>query len=157
MTGGDAMPLSFEANPERTVILPFDFSAPATKALALARGLVVDPEQLYLVHVIPPLEAASPGFLNAVVDLESLQTRVEEQLDEAITAAKIGEVSRRVRVGDPATEIVEVAGEVDADLIVIPSHGKTGLARWMIGSVAERVVRHTRCPVLVLPINQSVP
>ena len=144
------MPLSFEASAERVVVLPFDFSEPATNAMATARAMVQTPAQLYLVHVIPPLEAASPGFLNAVVDLESLRSRVEEQLAKSIAAAGIGEVSTRIRVGDPATEIVDVAREVDAHVIVIPSHGKTGLRRWMIGSVAERVVRLAHCPVLVL-------
>ena len=52
--------------------------------------------------------------------------------------------------GDPAAEIVRVAAEREVDLIVISSHGRTGLGRIIFGSTAEAVVRHARCPVLVV-------
>jgi universal stress protein A len=55
-----------------------------------------------------------------------------------------------VRHGLPGEEIVETARELPADLIVISTHGRTGLAHVVIGSVAEQVVRHAPCPVLVL-------
>jgi nucleotide-binding universal stress UspA family protein len=55
-----------------------------------------------------------------------------------------------VRIGDPGAEIVKVATELKAGLIVMPSHGRTGLKHLLLGSVAERVVRTATCPVLVL-------
>lgn len=55
-----------------------------------------------------------------------------------------------VRIGDPGVEIVKVATELKAGLIVMPSHGRTGLKHLLLGSVAERVVRTATCPVLVL-------
>ena len=55
-----------------------------------------------------------------------------------------------VRLGDPSTEIVDFAKDIAADLIVLPSHGRKGISRFLIGSVAERVVRLSPCPVLVI-------
>ena len=55
-----------------------------------------------------------------------------------------------VRFGDPASEIVDFASGIAADIIVLPSHGRTGLTHLLIGSVAERVIRLAKCPVLVL-------
>jgi nucleotide-binding universal stress UspA family protein len=59
-------------------------------------------------------------------------------------------VNIRIDFGDPGQQIAAFARDIHADLIVLPSHGRTGLARLMIGSVAERVVRLSHCPVLVL-------
>jgi nucleotide-binding universal stress UspA family protein len=146
------MPWQFKTTGEQIVLLPFDFSAPATEALVTARSMVARPEQLYVLHVIPPIDTASPGFLAGGLDIDRLRAHADTELAKAVSEAGLGEVQRRINVGDPASEIVDVAREVGADVIVMPSHGKTGLRRWMIGSVAERVVRHARCPVLVLPI-----
>jgi nucleotide-binding universal stress UspA family protein len=55
-----------------------------------------------------------------------------------------------VRIGDPGHEIADCAAEIGADLVVISSHGRKGVKRLLIGSVAERVVRLSHCPVLVL-------
>jgi nucleotide-binding universal stress UspA family protein len=55
----------------------------------------------------------------------------------------------RLVMGDPATEIVRVAEEEKAELIVLGTHGRTGLSRILMGSVAEAVVRHAPCPVLI--------
>jgi nucleotide-binding universal stress UspA family protein len=55
-----------------------------------------------------------------------------------------------VRLGDPGLDITEYADEIQSDLIVIPSHGYHGVKRFLLGSVAERVIRHAHCPVLVL-------
>ena len=53
------------------------------------------------------------------------------------------------RIGDPGTKIVEYAREIKADLIVMPSHGRTGIKHLLLGSVAERVIRLAECPVMV--------
>jgi nucleotide-binding universal stress UspA family protein len=65
------------------------------------------------------------------------------------------EVEEVIVHGDAAAEIVRVAGERDADLIVISSHGRTGLGRMIFGSTAEAVVRHAGCPVLVVKPPQE--
>jgi nucleotide-binding universal stress UspA family protein len=137
---------------EQTVLLPYDFSEPANEAIATARSMVARTEQLFVLHVVPPVQTASPGFLVGEVDVDKLLAHADTELAKVLSEADVGAARRRVKFGDPATEIVDVAAEIDADAIVIPSRGKTGLRRWMIGSVAERVVRRARCPVLVLPI-----
>ena len=69
---------------------------------------------------------------------------------ERLADAKYSGVQIDVEIGDPGQCIVDFAESVQADLIVTPSHGRTGVKRLLIGSVAERVVRLAHCPVLVL-------
>jgi nucleotide-binding universal stress UspA family protein len=61
-----------------------------------------------------------------------------------------GRIDKRIEVGKPEQTICDVAREVGADVIVVGSHGRTGLGRLLIGSVSEHVVRHAPCPVLVV-------
>ena len=149
------MSWTIDPNREQTVLLPFDFSEPATEALMTARGLVARTELLWVLHVVPPVNTTSPGFLMGQIEPDTLRQRADTALAKALSEAGFGEVHRRIAIGDPANEIIEVAREINANLIVIPSCGKTGLRRWMIGSVAEKVVRQAPCPVLVLPIRNE--
>jgi nucleotide-binding universal stress UspA family protein len=149
------MSWTIDPNREQTVLLPFDFSAPATDALATARELVARTELLWVLHVVPPVATTSPGFLLGQVEPDTLRERADTELAKALSKVGLGEAHRRVAIGDPASEIIDVAREIGANLIVIPSCGKTGLRRWMIGSVAEKVVRQAPCPVLVLPIHDE--
>lgn len=147
--------MAWKLDPERIVLVPFDFSAPAIEALTTARGLVARTEHLWVLHVVPPVSTTSPGFLMGEVDPAELRERADTALAKALSEAELGEARRRIVIGDPASEIIEVAREIDAGMIVIPSRGRTGLRRWMIGSVAEKVVRQAPCPVLVLPIPEE--
>ncbi len=145
-------PWTLDPKREQIVLLPFDFSEPAIDAITTARGLVARTELLWVVHVIPPISTASPGFLLGQIDPQRLRTHADTELGKVLSEHEVGEARRRVVIGDPASEIISVAREIDAELIVMPSHGKTGLRRWMIGSVTEKVVRRAPCPVLMLPI-----
>lgn len=79
-------------------------------------------------------------------DVERIRDLLVRRLpDEGLTDAHAA-----VRIGDPGGEIAAFAEELGAELIVLPSHGRTGLRRLLIGSVAERVIRLAHCPVLVL-------
>ena len=69
---------------------------------------------------------------------------------ELLVSLKYAKAPIEILFGDPGHEITEFAERVKADLIVMPSHGRTGLSRLLIGSVAERVIRLAHCPVLVL-------
>jgi nucleotide-binding universal stress UspA family protein len=153
------MPTPWTLDParEQTVLLPFDFSEPATMAIHTALGLVARPELLWVHHVIPPVSTMSPGFVLGDVTPAELRRRAAAALDEALATAGIRGVQPRVTIGDPAEEILLAVTELDADLIVMPSCGKTGLRRWMLGSVAEQVVRRATCPVLVLPAREVHP
>jgi nucleotide-binding universal stress UspA family protein len=135
--------------PKNHVIVPVDFSDQSFEAVRVATGYVDDPSALEIVHVLPMLSPMDPGV---VWDAWNDDTRREHAMDalrkhiDPITAG----AKMTVRIGDPAREIAAAAKESGADLVIIPSHGRTGAARVLIGSVAERVVRHTHCPVLVL-------
>jgi nucleotide-binding universal stress UspA family protein len=80
----------------------------------------------------------------------------ERQLRELATAEIGSSVAWKpiIRQGRPATEIVEAAREIEADLIVIATHGHTGLKHVLLGSVAENVVRHAPCPVLTVRTSE---
>jgi len=132
----------------------------ACRALKTAEGLAdAFCAELLLLHVIAPTPVAMPpldGTLVPPFDVASYEADLrdayrgalerlrKERLDHKLT------VHVRVVTGDPATEIVRHAKEDKCDLIVLPTHGRTGLSHVFFGSVAEKVVRHAECPVLTI-------
>jgi nucleotide-binding universal stress UspA family protein len=135
--------------PKKNVVVPIDFSEESLDALATARELVADASSLHLVHVLPYLEVTEPGVIWEAIDDASRRKHAEDALRERIGADFPG-AKIFIAFGDPGREIAEYAQTSGAELIVLPSHGRTGLSRLLIGSVAERVVRLAHCPVLVL-------
>lgn len=135
--------------PKKNVVVPVDFSKASFEALRVARELVEDVSGLHVVHVLPMLSPMDPGVVWDAWNDENRKKHAMEALRERLDADAKG-ATVDVLIGDPAREIAEHASDIKADLIVIPSHGRTGAARLLIGSVAERVVRHAHCPVLVL-------
>lgn len=135
--------------PKRTVVVPTDLSELSLASLDTARQLVGSSDGLHLVYVLAPLAAMEPGVVWETVDDESRRRHAERAVREALPDDLAG-VAVVVRIGNPAVRITEYAKECGAELIVMPSHGRTGAARLLIGSVAETVVRHAHCPVLVL-------
>lgn len=131
------------------VIVPVDFSEPSLKAVEVARTLVDSPSQIHVIHVLPPISPMDPGVVWDAWNDASRAAHAKSALEKRL-GADASNYGIDVRVGDPAREVAERAKELGARLIVIPSHGRTGAARLLIGSVAERVVRHAHCPVLVL-------
>jgi nucleotide-binding universal stress UspA family protein len=135
--------------PKHTVVVPIDFSPESLAALNSALELVEDASHLYAVHVLPDLLDA-PGIMWETVSDQSRKEEVERELRQRVTDPKFARLKTNVFIGDPGLEITAFAERLKADLIVIPSHGRTGLKRLLMGSVAERVVRLAHCPVLVL-------
>jgi nucleotide-binding universal stress UspA family protein len=84
------------------------------------------------------------------VDEESRSEHAEKALKDKLAESKFEGIHMAITFGDAGQEIAEFAEKLEAGLIVLPSHGRTGLKRLLIGSVAERVVRLAHCPVLVL-------
>ena len=137
--------------PRETVVVPFDFSDDAVRALETAREMVADPSHLHVIHVLTPLEVADPGVIWETIDDGVRIKHAADALKQELDKAGIGEQSvSKTRIGDPGHEIVAYAEEVDAGLIVVASHGQSALMHLLLGSVAERVVRLAHCPVLVL-------
>jgi universal stress protein A len=139
----------------RHILAPTDFSDDSKKALSDALELArMCGAKLSLLHVLEPspyLGEFTPPTMGAdlVSDLER-QARAElaRVLPEA-QAATIA-VTRAVVIGSPSQTIVETAAAEHVDLIVMATHGRTGLSHLLIGSVAERVVRTAPCPVLTI-------
>jgi nucleotide-binding universal stress UspA family protein len=134
----------------KTIVVPIDFSDHSFAALDTALDIVPDASRVFAVHVLPTLLVAEPGVIWETVGDEERKLHVEQQLRGRTSAAKYAGLKTVVLIGDPGQEITALAEQVQADLIVMPSHGRTGLKRLLIGSVAERVVRLAHCPVLVL-------
>jgi len=141
----------------RKILVPVDFSEPSQAALAYAAelaksfGAVVDVLHVWEVpSFLPARELAIEGSADqALVDVvkQNSETQLEAFVREA-TKRGVAVQKSWAELGSPAHSIVDRAAEGGYDLIVIGTHGRTGLSRVLIGSVAERVVRHARCPVL---------
>lgn len=135
---------------DKPVIVPFDFSEHSEVALKRALTLVADPEQVHVLHVLPFLVPTEPGVVWATIDDAHRIQHALETLRESIDKLQVGNVELEVRLGDPGQIACERAEELGAELIVLGSHGRTGLTRMLLGSVAERVVRLAHCQVLVV-------
>lgn len=135
---------------KQSVVVPIDFSGGSVDAINTALEFVDSHSQVHVVHVVLPLDNMSPGVVWGTIDDESRIKAVTDHFDEFLQNHGFTGVTTSVRVGNPGIEITEYATEVKADLIVIPSHGYHGVKRFLLGSVAERVLRHADCAVLVL-------
>lgn len=139
--------------PVDTLVVPVDFSEMSLAALDTAKSLVSSEAGLNAVYVLSPITATDPGVIWGTVDEMSRMTHAREALEKSLREHELAEAAVHVRLsdsGNAAWEIVQLSQEVGAELIVLPSHGRHGLSRLAIGSVAERVVRYAHCPVLVL-------
>jgi universal stress protein A len=135
-----------------TVLVPTDFSPYAAHALQEALAIATrDQAHVLLLHVLPLLMFAwVDEWSLARAQFENrIQSDAEQQL-QAIAAQKTLPIETRVLWGDPATTICDVAKNRPCELIVMSTHGRTGLAHVFIGSVAERVVRYASCNVLIV-------
>lgn len=138
----------------KRILCPTDFSEPSEHALTYAISLAQQyGAVLYLLHVIEPLTPV-PGIEMGPVlmydERPDLLQQVHELLDEMVPEdikAKI-EIKPLIRRGAPFLEIIRTAREEEIDLIVIATHGRTGLSHVLLGSTTERVVRKAPCPVL---------
>ncbi len=136
--------------PKERIVVPVDFSEDSFAALDTALGLVADASHLSLIYVLPVMEPAEPGVIWSTIDDDSRRHHAELALAERLDASRFRGVKTRVAFGEPGHEIAAFAQAEKADLIVLSSHGRTGLTRLLIGSVAEKTVRLAHCPVLVL-------
>ena len=136
--------------PKRSVVAPVDFSAESIEAVDVALELVDEPAHLCVIHVLRDVSTAELEDMWEGPDQQDAHDQAHQALKEKFSDAKYQGIEYEVVFGDPGESIVDCASRHHADLIVIPSHGRTGLKRLLIGSVAERVVRLSHCPVLVL-------
>ena len=143
--------------PLKRIVCPTDFSEPADEGLKIAKELATQfSAEMLLVHVVAPLPAmhggvAPTGFHIPAV-LEEFEGSAKNSLEEIRREKLPAEIKARtfVILGRPAHEIVALAEQEKADIIVIATQGESGWQRFVFGSVAEKVVRHAECPVLTI-------
>lgn len=134
--------------PLKTILHPTDFSEAAKHAFEVACALARDHAgSLVLLYVVPP--PMSYGETLARQPPDSFYRQMWNKIHELETPAGI-RVEHRLEDGDPTRMILEVARDTNCDLIVMGTHGRTGLSRLLMGSVAEKVLRRAPCPVLTV-------
>ena len=138
----------------KQILVPIDFSNCSKKALQYALPLAREHQAaITLLYVVPPAYGAGEygGIDYAQLEAGMKQDGERELAKLAVDEVR-GEISTDtlVRIGSPAREVVETARSLPADLIVISTHGRTGLKHVLLGSVTEHVVQRAPCPVLVV-------
>ena len=146
----------------KTILVPTDFSDFAEYAYTWALGLAADCKaKIVLFHATPTLSHLAFPESVYYPDLARMERELiadaEKRVGEFATkkGASTVAVETRVTVGEAVWEICRMAEKEHADLIIMGSHGRTGLSHVVLGSVAERVVRHASCPVLVVRLPQQ--
>lgn len=141
--------------PIHTVLCPVDFSEEAKAAFEVARALAVDyGARIIVAHIVEPPEimGTDGGVFPHQIDWEALRNRVIERFpaDARIPNEYI------VAEGSIVTEIVRMVQEYHVNVIVIGTHGRSGVSRLILGSVAEQVLRHAPCPVVTVKQPQRL-
>jgi nucleotide-binding universal stress UspA family protein len=141
----------------KTILHPTDFSKPSEYALQLACALARDYHaRLVVLHVaLPPVVLYGEGVIP--VEPQGYWDQLRAQLQRVVSSVSDLPVESHLVEGEPAAEILRLAAELPSDLIVLGTHGRTGLSRLLMGSVAEQVVRKAACPVLTvkMPLRQT--
>lgn len=136
----------------QTILHPTDFSKTSEYAFRLACSLARDHgARILLLHVMPPTTAYGelvpppppPNYKEVLADAFRHLQEMEP------TTHKL-RIDTQIVEGDPAVEILKTAKDIHCDLIVMGTHGRTGLRRLLMGSVAEQVLRQSSCPVLTV-------
>ncbi len=134
------------------VVVAYDFSPSSEIALARAVEVAARAPQ-HVLHIVAALDPHTHPLRGVPYDhADQLQQEITERVASAFAGREATAEVRfyvHARIGTPATEILALANEIGADLIFIGSHGKTGVERFLLGSVSERIVREAGCPVLV--------
>jgi universal stress protein A len=142
----------------RTILHPTDFSPYSNYAFRLACSLARDyGAKVVVLHVAePPMAFATEGVL--IQPPETHLESIREELEQVRPNDPNFPVEHRLVQGESVAEILAVADEIKSDVIVLGTHGRTGLGRLLMGSVAEQVVRQAKCPVLTVktPLAKAV-
>jgi universal stress protein A len=136
----------------KRILVPVDFSECSEKALqyAVAFARQFDAE-LTLLNVVPRYPQVPELAVMEVESVEDVKKRFEvlrDRIRESVPTEAL------VRLGDPSLEIVAAAKELEIDLIILSTHGRTGLNHLVMGSTAEKVARRAGCPVLIVKTRE---
>jgi universal stress protein A len=132
----------------KTILFPTDFSTASDAALPHAEVLAKQAgATLLIVHVEEPPLAYGGGELYYGLP-EPNSERIQKMLEDIKPSDQAIPYEHRLTMGDPAAEVVRIATDETSEMIVMGTHGRTGLTRLLMGSVAEAIVRRSPCPVL---------
>lgn len=148
----DAPATSKPTRPFQRLLVPLDGSGISEAALAPAAGLAKQfGSSVTLLHAVEPMELEA--HLMALMPVEEQVAEARKKLDEDARGLKAKGVDATivVRKGRAAEEILAFTAENAVDLVCMATHGRSGPARWLLGSVAERVLRHSTAPLLLVP------
>ncbi|MCC6764490.1 MAG: universal stress protein [Deltaproteobacteria bacterium] len=138
----------------RRILVPHDFSSHATRALEIAAGLAGPGSAITVLHALPPVyssmggPAADLAWAPTPAVVADVRRQLTRTVERALGREDAARVRCRVELADPLTAILAAAK--GADLIVMTTLGRTGLGHLLMGSVAEKVVRHATVPVLTV-------
>ncbi|MAT58545.1 MAG: universal stress protein UspA [Ignavibacteriae bacterium] len=138
------------------MIVPTDLSKVSLSAFNYAKSIAIQwNAKIHILSVIDPQPAILTLQSNEQSEqdyLSGLKTKIEEELNEIKTELINSDdldIESVIKIGKDYEEIVKYSNEISADLIVIATHGRTGVLHTLLGSVAEKVIRYAKCPVLV--------
>jgi universal stress protein A len=138
------------------ILCPIDFSACSQAALPIACSLARDHSAaVVLLHVRPPLESIVGEFASLPPEPPEPVELLKEKMQRSLPSNFTGTVLFEVKDGDVPAEILKAAADENCSLIVLGTHGRRGLSRLLVGSVAEAVLRKASCPVLT--VNAAPP
>ena len=128
----------------KTILIPLDGSSLAEAALEHGEVLA----RKFNSRIILLRVCTAAAQVDPVSGLDSRQIYLEE-VAKGLRESSL-EVEIRLQKGDPGRVIIEVAESTEIDLVILSSHGRTGLARWVYGSVAEKILHEARCPMMLI-------
>ena len=141
--------------PLKKIVWPTDFSVPAYEGLKIATELAVQfSAEMLLVHVVAPLPTMQGGVAPTGFHIPSVLKEIQDSAQKSLEEIRRERIPAGIQArtfvihGRPGHEIVKLAEDEKADIIVIASQGESAWHRFVFGSVAEKVVRHADCPVL---------
>lgn len=132
-----------------SVLVPIDFSDASIDALREALTQVDSTSHVHAVHVLP--DASPADLVQEAMKYDDREGRAMAALSDKLAEAGADGVQAIVREGPAGETIADLAQELGCELIVMPTRGRKGVSRLLLGSVAERVLRLAPCPVLVIP------
>lgn len=134
------------------IVVPYDFGPASEKALAWAANLKARAGALplHVIHVVNPLPVSAPDMVVVPALSERDIAELRGRLRRAVQKTDASASSEVILAPSTGRAITDAARRLEADLIAMGTHGRAGLSRLMLGSVAEYVLRHASCPVLTV-------
>jgi nucleotide-binding universal stress UspA family protein len=142
----------------KSILCPLDFSDASRNAFRYACEFAKSMgAKIYLLNVVEPRPMAADMTLTYIPVEEDLEKAAQEDLEPLVQEAKTRgiEVEANVMIGIPVDVILAQLADMDVSLLIMGSHGKTGLSRLLMGSVAEGVVRKAGIPVLIVKAQEK--